>query len=490
METSNHEEEKNNPLNEFLEKKISNNENNIENNNKNNEQNNNKSNTLSESISGSNSYNERDDAVIKLKNQLNFLIETLNYEQAIILCKKILFFTPQDPQMYKTLSDLYLKIFDISSSITCLKKILLIAQETPELMKFRVDLKDLYFCKGLLESQSSGKLETDIDLLSHINNNDLTLNEYFFLRAKCFLILGSIKDGIDDINKILDKDPQNDKALVLLAKVLSSQGKEKEGASLMWKAYKINPNNPEVKIFTQTMKKLMDEVLKEANLNVLKGRYKTGLLLSVKALKIYPNHPEALLLRSSIFKSLGKYNESIMDLNKALMFSNEASDEIKDMIKNSLNAIYNDLSLEYLNNNNCEMAMKFINNALQINPEDVVAHFNKGDCYLKLKDIINAKEEYFTCIELDENFNEAKLRLSTVYYKLAILSYNSKDYDEALQLLNESIKFYGGNDVIHVLRARTYLKLDRIKEAYEDAVIAYMINPQNQDAIEIKKILN
>ena len=258
----------------------------------------------------------------------------------------------------------------------------------------------------------------------------------------------------------------------------------------MWKAYKINPNNPEVKIFTQTMKKLMDEVLKEANLNVLKGRYKTGLLLSVKALKIYPNHPEALLLRSSIFKSLGKYNESIMDLNKALMFSNEASDEIKDMIKNSLNAIYNDLSLEYLNNNNWEMAMKFINNALQINPEDVVAHFNKGDCYLKLKDIINAKEEYFTCIELDENFNEAKLRLSTVYYKLAILSYNSKDYDEALQLLNESIKFYGGNDVIHVLRARTYLKLDRIKEAYEDAVIAYMINPQNQDAIEIKKILN
>ena len=64
--------------------------------------------------------------------------------------------------------------------------------------------------------------------------------------------------------------------MVLLAKVLSSQGKEKEGASLMWKAYKINPNNEEVKIFTNTMKKLMDEVLKSANLNVLKGRYKTG----------------------------------------------------------------------------------------------------------------------------------------------------------------------------------------------------------------------
>ena len=310
------------------------------------------------------------------------------------------------------------------------------------------------------------------------------------MRAKALLILGNVRECINDINKILSQDPENDRAIVLLAKVLSSQGKEKEGASLMWKAYKINPNNPEVKIFTNTMKKLMDEVLKNANLNVLKGRYKTGLLLSVKALKIYPNHPEALLLRSSIFKSLGKYNESIMDLNKALMFSSETSQEINEMIKNSLSSIYNDLSLEYLNNNNCELAMKFINNALQINSEDVLAHFNKGDCFLKLKDIINAKEEYFTCLEIDNNFMEAKFRLATVYYKLAILSYNSKDYEEALQLLNSSIQYYDGNDIIHVLRARTYLKLDKIKEAYEDAVIAYMINPQNQDAIEIKKILN
>ena len=478
MDNSNQEEEKNSTINKkFQEKNPINNDNN-------------KSNSLSESMSGSNSYNEKDDQISKLKNQLNFLIETLNYEQAIILCKKILFFTPDDPQIYQTLSNLYLKIYDISSSITCLKKILLIAQNSPDFMKLKVNLKDLYFCKGLLESQSSGKLENDVDLLSHINNNGITLNDYLFLRAKSFLILGNVKEGIEDINKILENDHQNDRALVLLAKVLSSQGKEKEGASLMWKAYKINPNNPEAKTFTKTMKKLMDEVLKEANLNVLKGRYKTGLLLSVKALKIYPNHPEALLLRSSIFKSLGKYNESIMDLNKALMFSNETSDEIKEMIKNSLNSIYNDLSLEYLNANNCDLAMKFINNALQINPEDVIAHFNKGDCYLKLKDIINAKEEYITCLEIDGNFNDAKLRLSTVFYKLAILSYNSKDYDEALQLLNESIKYYGGNDIIHVLRARTYLKLDRIKEAYEDAVIAYMINPQNQDAIEIKKILN
>ena len=450
----------------------------------------NNNNSLSDSISGSNTSKEEDNTLSKLKNDLNFAIETLNYEQAIIYCKKILFFTPEDPELYLTLSNLYVKIYDISSSITCLKKILLISNKNEKVAKLTIDLKNLMFCKGLLEGQSSGKLESDIDLLSEINNGEMSLNNYFFLRAKSLLILGNTKECINDINRILSQDPNNDKAIVLMAKVLSSQGKEKEGASLMWKAYKINPNNPEVKTFTNTMKKLMDEVLRNANLNVLKGRYKTGLLLSVKALKIYPNHPEALLLRSSIFKSLGKYNESIMDLNKALIYGSETSEEINDMIKNSLSSIYNDLSLVHLNENNCELAMKYINNALQINPDDVTAHFNKGDCFLKLKDIINAKDEYYTCLKIDEDFNDAKFRLSTVYYKLAILSYNSKDYEEALQLLNASIKYYDGNDVIHVLRARTFLKLDKIKEAYEDAVIAYMINPQNQDAIEIKKILN
>ena len=435
---------------------------------------------------------EEDNKIAQLKNELTMLVDVENFEQAILICKKILFFSPQDMEIYQTLSDLYLKIYDISSSITCLKKLLLIAnkKKSKEIYKLNLQLKDLFFCKGLLEGQSSGKLEADLELLTNINNNSLTINDYFFLRAKSLLILGNVKECINDINRILINDPKNDRAIVLLAKVLSMQGKEKEGAALMWKAYQINPNNPEVKTFTNTMKKLMDEVIKSANLNVLKGRYKTGLLLSVKALKIYPNHPEALLLRSSIYKSLGKYNESIMDLNKALMFGNETSQEINDMIRNSLSAIYNDLSLEYLNNNNFVYAMKFIDNSLQINPEDVNAHFNKGDCFLKQKDIINAKEEYFTCLEINPNFTEAKLRLSTVYYKLAILSYNSKDYEEALQLLNNSINYYNGNDVIHVLRARTYLKLDKIKEAYEDAVIAYMINPKNQDAIEIKKILN
>ena len=79
-----------------------------------------------------------------------------------------------------------------------------------------MDLKNLLFCKGLLEGQSSGKLESDIELLSEINNKELTLNDYLFLRAKSLLLLGNIKECINDINTILSKYPENDRAMVLL----------------------------------------------------------------------------------------------------------------------------------------------------------------------------------------------------------------------------------------------------------------------------------
>ena len=137
-------------------------------------------NSISDSISGTNTSKEEDNKLVKLKNDLNFAIETLNYEQAIIFCKKILFFTPDDIEIYHTLSDLYLKIYDISSSITCLRKIVLVSKKNEKNLKLNIDLKNLLFCKGILEGQSSGKLESDLDLLSQINNNELTFNDYFF----------------------------------------------------------------------------------------------------------------------------------------------------------------------------------------------------------------------------------------------------------------------------------------------------------------------
>ena len=446
--------------------------------------------TENSKINYSNKSERKIDNYEELKTELNMAVETSNFEKGIIICKKLLFFLPNDINLYMTLSDLYLKLYDLSSSTTCLKKILLI---DPNNIEVQLKLKNLNFCKGLLHTQENGLIEDDIDLLSEMHNEQITKSHYYFLRAKSFLALGNIEDCVHDIYRILTFDPSNEHAIILLSKVLTGQGKVKEAEMLMWKANEINPSNPDTKQFTSIMKKKMDEVMKDANLNVLKGRLKTGLLLVTKALKIYPNHPEALLLRSSILKSLGLLDESIADLNliKEYLANNTNSDiNMREYIKEYLSNIYNELCLSKLKEGDCVTAMYYANEAIKNDPNDVNAYLNKGDIYLKQKDIVNAKESYLKCYQIKNSFMEARTRLSMVYYKLAILSYNSKDYEEALKLLNSSIEFYNKIDYIHVLRARTYLKLNKIKEAYEDASIAYLLNPNNQDAIEIKRFLS
>ena len=89
----------------------------------------------------------------ELKTELNMAVETSNFEKGIIICKKLLFFLPNDINLYMTLSDLYLKLYDLSSSTTCLKKILLIDPNNTEV---QLKLKNLNFCKGLLQTQENG----------------------------------------------------------------------------------------------------------------------------------------------------------------------------------------------------------------------------------------------------------------------------------------------------------------------------------------------
>jgi Tfp pilus assembly protein PilF len=169
---------------------------------------------------------------------------------------------------------------------------------------------------------------------------------------------------------------------------------------------------------------------------------------------------------------------------------NLSDSNLNSFIKEYLGAIYSELADEKLKENNFTIAMHYANEAIKNDENDIRGHIIKGNIFFIQKDIINAKEEYLKCIKIDKNNLEVKIRLANIFYKLGILSYNSKDYEECLLLLTNAINYYNNNDSLYVLRARTYLKLNKIKEAFIDASVAYEINPNNQDAIEIKKYLN
>jgi hypothetical protein len=58
-----------------------------------------------------------------------------------------------------------------------------------------------------------------------------------------------------------------------------------------------------------------------------------------------------------------------------------------------------------------------------------------------------------------------------------------KNLTSALDKCNRSCDYY-------VLRARSYIKLKRLQNAYDDCVEALKLNPNNQDALEIKSSMS
>ena len=90
-----------------------------------------------------------------------------------------------------------------------------------------------------------------------------------------------------------------------------------EGSVYLWKLHKINPNHSEIKQYVSIMRSKMNDCINKANENILKNKLDMSLLWVVKGLNIYPQHPECLLLRSAIYRKLGKYNESLQDLDTA-----------------------------------------------------------------------------------------------------------------------------------------------------------------------------
>jgi len=52
----------------------------------------------------------------------------------------------------------------------------------------------------------------------------------------------------------------------------------------------------------------------------------------------------------------------------------------------------------------------------------------RGECLVELKDLNRGLEEYLTCLSINPLIKEAKLRVSIIYYKLAIVCFNNKEY--------------------------------------------------------------
>jgi len=105
----------------------------------------------------------------------------------------------------------------------------------------------------------------------------------------------------------------------------------------------------------------------------------------------------------------------------------------------------------YYAKNDLERALKFLTEAVNIDKDFMLAHFNLAKLLSDLKKFDEAEKEFLRVIEINKGFADA-------YYSVGILLKNLKRYDEAIKYLKEALKIYDKENYGKVIDTNWWIK--------------------------------
>ena len=106
-------------------------------------------------------------------------------------------------------------------------------------------------------------------------------------------------------------------------------------------------------------------------------------------------------------------------------------------------------------------AIKFYDEAIQLNPNSARAYNKRAIAYNKLKNYEQALADYNEAIKLDPNFGVA-------YYNRGLVYHQQKQYEQAIQDFSAAIKFDPNDADYYKYRGEAYAELEKYEAALKD----------------------
>ncbi|CAD2093239.1 Hsp70/Hsp90 organizing protein, putative [Plasmodium vinckei brucechwatti] len=127
---------------------------------------------------------------------------------------------------------------------------------------------------------------------------------------------------------------------------------------------------------------------------------------------------------------------------------------------------------EFYKQKKFEEALKEYDEAIKVNPNDIMYHYNKAAVYLEMKSYEKSIETCLYAIENRYNFKAEFSQVAKVYNRLAIGYINIKDYDKALEAYRKSLVEDNNRATRNALKELERKKEKEEREAYIDPVKA------------------
>jgi len=123
---------------------------------------------------------------------------------------------------------------------------------------------------------------------------------------------------------------------------------------------------------------------------------------------------------------------------------------------------------------------------LRIYPDSSIAHLNLGSALKNENKIKDAETEYKKVIEMQNAIPEMR---AYAFYNLGLIKLNSKQYDEAINLLELAINDFPEPWWIHRIIANIFVELKNPEKAKEHYKLSLQLNPDQPGKEGIEKII-
>ena len=196
-------------------------------------------------------------------------------------------------------------------------------------------------------------------------------------RAQYYLKTNLIDSAYYDAYMALKYDSSNPERYIFLADLFFMQAQFESSEEILEKAYAKAPKNTDV-------------IMKLAEIQLYYKRYTEMNDFLNKALELDGRNPQAFFMKGYAYKEQGDTMNAIRNYNKAV-----------DQNPGYYDA-YIQLGLLYHVRHN-PIALDYYNNALNVQPQSVEAHYNIAMFYQETGNFQKAKERYQMILQIDKN---------------------------------------------------------------------------------------
>lgn len=151
---------------------------------------------------------------------------------------------------------------------------------------------------------------------------------------------------------------------------------------------------------------------------------------------------------------------------------NELKNNISDILDAPQTSIESQPSIKEMTDNLYRENIKKYSQAVELNPDDVEAYYNRGNSYKGLQQYDLALEDFNRAIALKSDYADAYDSRGTTYYYLNQYEQAIKDFDKALLLDSNQVFLY-------YFRGDSYLNIGQYEKAVQELDKAIQLNSED-----------